>query len=251
MTYVKICGIREPRHAVIAADAGADMIGVILAESRRQVTPEEARSIVEALPGRPATTSLSGASFDPPPDDVPGWFAYSSRLFEADLAARRPLVAGVFVSAAAWIVNELADQIGLDVSQQSGDDPWHYCLEISRPTIKAVHVREGDDAASVMGRMEPGMADLVLLDSRAGDRLGGTGQTFDWSIAAEISRQMPIILAGGLTPDNVGEAVRVVRPFAVDVSSGVETDGVKDPDKIRAFIQAVRTADSEVAAHAG
>lgn len=251
MTYVKICGIREPAHALVAAEAGADLIGVILAESRRKVTPEEARAIVEALPVRPAAASLANASFDPPPDDVAGWFTYSARLFEAELAARRPLVAGVFVAAAAWIVNEIVDQVGLDVSQQSGDDPWHYCLEINRPTIKAVHVRGGDTAGSVIDRMEAGMADLVLLDSRAGDRLGGTGQTFDWSIAAEVARQMPIILAGGLTPDNVADAIRQVRPFAVDVSSGVETDGVKDPGKIRDFIRAVRMADSEVAAHAG
>jgi phosphoribosylanthranilate isomerase len=151
---------------------------------------------------------------------------------------------GVFVSAAAWIVNELAAEIGLDVAQHSGDDSWHYCLEVNHPTIKAVHVLDGDTPDTVIAKTQAGMADMVLLDSRAGDRFGGTGRAFDWSVARAVAERLPVILAGGLTPDNVFDAVRMVRPFAVDVSSGVETDGAKDPARIRAFIEAVRAADA-------
>src|SRR5206468_6296194 len=124
--------------------------------------------------------------------------------------------------------NEFIAEVGLDVAQASGDDPWHYCLEVQRPTLKAVQVRDGEMPEMVIGRLLPGMADMVMLDSRAGDRFGGSGQTIDWQVAAGVSRRLPVFLAGGLTPENVGEAVKTVRPFAVDVSSGVETDGVKD-----------------------
>ena len=245
MTYVKICGIQDPAHAVAAAAAGADFIGMILvAEARRRVTPEQAKVIVDAVRRETHPVSFASASFEPPPDDVEGWFRYSASQLAAQIEARRPLFAGVFVAAAAWIVNEFVEEIGLDVAQHSDGDNWHYCLEVNRPTIKAVHVLDNDTPDTVIGRMEAGMADLVLLDSRAGDRMGGTGATFDWSIARGIAQRMPVVLAGGLTPENVGEAIRTVRPFAVDVSSGVETAGVKDPHKIRAFIEAVRAADA-------
>ncbi len=245
MTYVKICGIQTPEHALVAAEAGADLIGVILtAESRRRVTPEVAKEIVAAVPRVEDGLSLESGSLAPPPEDVEGWFRYCARQFEATLRARRPLMVGVFVSAAAWIMNEFIEEIGLDVAQESSDGRWHYCLEVQRPTLKAVHVLADDTAEAVIGRMEAGMADMVLLDSRAGDRIGGTGQAFDWEVGRRVAERIPVFLAGGLTPQNVREAVRMVRPFAVDVSSGVETDGAKDPTKIRAFIEAVREGDA-------
>lgn len=249
MTYVKICGVRTPEHAVAAAEAGADFIGMIMVrESRRHVPPEVAREIVAAVPRREAPLSFAGAGLAPPPDDVEGWFRHGARQVETLLAARRPLMVGVFVSAAAWIVNEFIAETGIDVAQASGDDPWHYCLEVQRPTLKAVHVLPTDTPESLMARLEPGMADMVLLDSRAGDRFGGTGQAFDWSVGAAVASRIPVVLAGGLTPDNVADAIRTVRPWAVDVSSGVETDGVKDVAKIRDFIAAVHATDAELAA---
>jgi phosphoribosylanthranilate isomerase len=99
-------------------------------------------------------------------------------------------------------------------------------------------------AVEVLARVEAGTASLVLLDTAVAGRLGGTGQRFDWGVGRRVAEALPILLAGGLTPANVGEAIRQVRPWGVDVSSGVETDGVKDPEKIRAFVAAVREGDA-------
>jgi phosphoribosylanthranilate isomerase len=108
--------------------------------------------------------------------------------------------------------------------------------------IKALHVRADDTASTALRRVEAGSAMAVMLDKADDAAFGGTGQTLDWRVAGEIAASMPVWLAGGLSPENVAEAVRTVRPWCVDVSSGLETDGVKDAAKIRAFLAAVRGA---------
>jgi phosphoribosylanthranilate isomerase len=130
--------------------------------------------------------------------------------------------------------------VGLDLVQLSGDESWDLCEKLSRPVLKAVKVRDGTSAEEIIAALRPGA--VPLLDTHVEGALGGTGRLFDWSVAAEVAQRFPIVLAGGLTPENVGEAVRRVRPWAVDVSSGVETEGVKDAEKICAFIAAVREA---------
>ena len=222
MTFVKICGLREPAHALAAAEAGADFVGLVFAESRRRVTTDQARAIVRALGGPPLAAG-GGA------DDV-----------EALLRRKRPLVVGVFADADAETVNRTAEAVGLDLVQLSGDEPWDICDKLSRPVLKAVKVKDGTSAGEIIAGLRAGA--IPLLDTHAEAALGGTGRPFDWSLAAEVARRFPIVLAGGLTPENVGEAVRRVRPWGVDVSSGVETDGVKDVEKMRAFIAAVREA---------
>jgi phosphoribosylanthranilate isomerase len=240
MTLVKICGMREPRHAVAAADAGADFIGVIFAPSRRRVTVEQAQAIARALGSGQATVEVP-----PPaaPDDA-RWFRHWGRSIETLLGRKRPLLVGVFADAELKTINSVAESCGLDLVQLSGHEAWGMCLEIGRPVIKAVRVSATASARSILGTMRPGTAALCLLDSDVEGVLGGSGQTFDWRVARGVAARRPIILAGGLTPENVGEAVRQVRPWAVDVSSGVETDGVKDVAKIRAFIAAAREARS-------
>jgi phosphoribosylanthranilate isomerase len=104
-------------------------------------------------------------------------------------------------------------------------------------------VREGESAAQLMLHYHGGA--VLILDPYVEGTYGGTGRTLDWAVAGEVARQTPVVLAGGLTPENVGDAIRAVHPWAVDVSSGVETDGVKDPDRIRAFIAAAHAADTE------
>ena len=133
--------------------------------------------------------------------------------------------------------------------QLSGDEPWDMCDEALAAGPEGGegegrHVGRGDHRSPAAGRHP-------LLDTHAEGALGGTGRPFDWAVAAEVARRFPIVLAGGLTPENVGEAVRRVRPWAVDVSSGVETDGVKDVAKICAFIAALprRRAQSRHASH--
>jgi phosphoribosylanthranilate isomerase len=221
MTLIKICGIREPAHALAAAEAGADFVGLVFAESRRRVSVEQARTIVRAL-GEPLTAR-------------PG---RGAERIEGLLRQKRPLVVGVFADADADTINRTAEAVGLDLVQLSGDEPWDICHKLSRPVVKAVKVKDGTSAAEIIASLRPGA--IVLLDTHAEGALGGTGRPFDWSVAAEVARRFPIVLAGGLTPENVAGAVRRVRPWAVDVSTGVETDGVKDVEKMRAFIAAVR-----------
>lgn len=222
MTLVKICGIGESGHALAAAEAGADFIGLVFAESRRRVSIEQARAIARAL-GEPLAAARGGVE-----------------RIEAPLWQKRPLVVGVFANADAETINRTAEAVGLDLVQLSGNEPWDICDKLSRPALKAVKVKDGTSADEIIAALRPGA--IPLLDTHAEGALGGTGRPFDWSVAAAVARRFPIVLAGGLTPENVGEAVRRVRPWAVDVSTGVETGGVKDVEKIRAFIAAVREA---------
>ncbi|MGQ9572881.1 MAG: phosphoribosylanthranilate isomerase [Dehalococcoidia bacterium] len=240
MTLVKICGIREPRHAVAAADAGADFVGVIFAPSPRRVTAEEAQAIARALGSTQATVEA------PPADTLADarWFRQCARSIEALLGRKRPLLVGVFADAEPATINVIAESCGLDLVQLSGHEAWQVCLEITRPVIKAVRVGASASTRSILATMRAGTAALCLLDSEVKGMLGGSGQTFDWQVARGVAARRPVILAGGLTPENVGEAVRLVRPWAVDVSSGVETHGLKDTAKIRAFIAAAKEQGS-------
>lgn len=246
MTFVKICGNRTPADVIAAAEAGADFVGMVFAESRRKVDTQEAYDMVRAL-GRP----LAEHEFlTPPPaqphvrEEVGEWFRHGSRVLEAYLEVKRPLTVGVFADQSFEEINEIVEECGIDLVQLSGDEPWDDCLMIARQTIQVVHVSPLDSPSDPMALVEPGFAIALMLDSAHGPYRGGSGQTFDWEVARQISSRMPMLLAGGLTPDNVAEAVRTVRPWAVDVSSGTETDGKKDYDRVRAFIAAVREADA-------
>lgn len=212
MTLVKICGISTVEAALAVAEAGADYLGMIFAESRRQVTPEQAKRISDAVHGL---------------ESPPG-------------------VAGVFVNRPAAEVNSLATECGLDLIQLSGDESPEYCRTIEKPVVKVIHIAEDDLPEDILRKMGSytGVAGIFfLLDTRSDTAYGGTGRTFDWDIARSVAEQAPVIVAGGLNPENVGSLVRDVRPAGVDVSGGVETNGIKDIGKIRAFLGAVRTED--------
>ena len=210
MTRVKICGIRSEEHALAAAAAGADFIGLVFAPSPRRVSPARAQQVIAAFKQNKAPAA----------------------------------VVGVFVNSPAATVNHIAETCGLDWVQLSGDESWWFCREMARPVIKVV--RPGTlivEEIAVNARILNGREHLLLVDAAAPGHYGGTGLTFDWNLAVPIARQFRVILAGGLTPDNVADAVKTVRPWGVDVSSGVETRGVKDMAKIEKFIKAVREAD--------
>lgn len=205
MTRVKICGITRIEDGLAAATAGADAIGLVFwPGSPRFVTLEQARAVVGALP--PFVTVV-GVFVDPEPAEV-----------EAAIAAAR-----------------------LDLLQFHGDEPPQFCQRFSRPYLKAVRVREGVDLLQYASRCQ--QARGLLLDAFVAGTVGGTGVGFDWSlIPKELS--LPVILSGGLTVGNVGQAIERVRPWGVDVSSGVEADkGIKDLRKIAGFMQEVRSAD--------
>lgn len=218
MTFIKICGIKNEEHALAAAAAGADFIGLVFAPSRRQVSPAQAQRIVAAV-----KTAKSTAA-----------------------------VAGVFVDAPAGEVDRIADMCQLDWVQASGAETWEYCRELSRPVIKVARMvgmaspeQKGEDLA-YGDRFLRGKKHIFLLDAAGPDGYGGSGTTFDWSLAIPIAGRFSIIVAGGLTPENVAEAIRTIRPWGVDVSSGVETGGVKDIKKIEKFVKVVREADNRV-----
>ena len=130
----------------------------------------------------------------------------------------------------------------MDLIQLSGGEPWSACLLANRQVIKVLHLRNDEQADASLSRVQTGSAMAVLLDRAEDGAFGGTGKTLDWGLVAEIAAAMPVWLAGGLTPENVTPAVKAVGPWCVDVSSGVETDGVKDVAKIRAFIAAAKGA---------
>ena len=202
MVRIKICGITRIEDALVAAQAGADAIGLVFhAASPRAVEAAQAAAIVRALP--PFVTSV-----------------------------------GLFVDASEERINEVLSSVPLDLLQFHGDEPDDFCQRFGRPYLKAVRVRPGDDVNALAARW-PGAAG-ILLDSYKPGVPGGTGETFDWNmIPAE--RDWPLVLAGGLNADNVRQAVETTAPWAVDVSGGVEASrGIKDGAKINAFIQEVK-----------
>ncbi len=246
MTYVKICGNRTPDDVLAAAEAGADFVGMIFADSRRRVDVDEAQAMVRALGGPLSQQEI----FAPPPSLVHGreelepWFHHGASVLTAYLGMKRPLTVGVFADQPIEEVNELAEEAGVDLVQLSGDETWEDCLSVAKQVIQVLHVGPVDTPADPLVDVRPGFAVALMLDSAHGQYRGGSGQVFDWEVAARMAARLPIFLAGGLTPENVADAVKRVRPWTVDVSSGTETNGRKDHVKVRAFVQAVRAADA-------
>ncbi|WP_434987502.1 phosphoribosylanthranilate isomerase [Pseudomonas protegens] len=201
----KICGITRIEDALAAVAAGADAIGLVFyAKSPRAVNVQQARAIIAALP--PFVTSV-----------------------------------GLFVNASRCELGEILDAVPLDLLQFHGDESAADCEGYHRPYIKALRVKAGDDIAAAC--LAYPRASGILLDTYVEGVPGGTGEAFDWSLVPQ-GLSKPIILAGGLTPDNVAAAIARVRPYAVDVSGGVEQGkGIKDPAKIQAFMQAVRRSN--------
>jgi phosphoribosylanthranilate isomerase len=217
LVKIKICGLTETQHALAAAAAGADFLGLVFAPSRRMVSPQKACEIVEAI-----------HHLNP-----------------------RPSIVGVFVNAPVAEANRIADTCRLDWVQLSGGESREYCQEINRPIIKVIHILPDTEIKPVAieieegYRMRPEGELIYLLDTKFEDSYGGTGKVFDWRLAREISTRHNIMIAGGLAPSNVRRLIEKVSPWGVDVSSGVETDGKKDVLKIRAFIDSVRQSEKE------
>lgn len=243
MTRVKICGVRDPETALVASKAGADFVGMIFAESKRRVTPQQCYDVVEAL--HQLRSGDSVAHFDGPArGDVPGrsWFAAWNEAIDDSLTRWRPLIVGVFAGQSSAEVADIAATAKLDIVQLSGGEGREFIDQLSTPAMQVVHVGEDTTADDVVDSLAVGSAKALMLDTASAAAKGGTGQTFDWTVAAEVGVQRPLMLAGGLRPENVAEAVAAADPWAVDVSSGVETDGAKDHEKIDAFIRAAKGA---------
>lgn len=204
MVRVKICGITRVEDALACARLGADAIGLVFyAPSPRHVSVAQARAIMVALP--PFITTV-----------------------------------GLFVDARPAEVQAVLSQLPLDMLQFHGDETPEYCRAFGRPYLKALRVKPGSDLVQYASAFAE--AKGLLLDAHVEGIAGGTGQAFDWSLIP-VHLPLPVVLSGGLSPANVSEAIRHVRPAAVDVSSGVEAaKGIKDADKIAAFMQGVRNA---------
>ena len=216
MTRVKICGIKDKTHALAAVEAGADFIGLVFAPSQRQLSPTKACEIASAIRKSSDATK----------------------------------VVGVFVNTPSSQVNKLADFCALDWVQLSGDESWEYCREVVRPIIKAIRIgRQSSEELyaelSDGDKLLPPQRFIALLDSQVEGKYGGTGESFNWDLAQQVAKRFPVIIAGGLNPRNVARLIKRVAPWGVDVSSGVETERVKDMAKIKAFIEAVRKADEK------
>ncbi|MBI2917506.1 MAG: phosphoribosylanthranilate isomerase [Chloroflexi bacterium] len=216
---VKVCGLSLPEQALVAAEAGADFVGVVFAPSRRRVTLDMAQEVARALEM---------------------WYR---------MGVPRPALVGVFADAPVAEVNAAARACPLEWVQLNGDEPVEYCLQVEAPVIKALRLPPGTDVSAALARILPyrealaPQGGLLLVESAVPGQYGGTGQAMDWTLAGQLARQVPFLLAGGLTPGNVGEAIERVRPWGVDVSSGVETNATKDLSKIKSFIKRARATE--------
>ena len=200
---VKICGLRTQKHLNAAIDAGADMLGFVFYEpSHRYIEPPQVAALLQSSP-------------------------------EQSL----PDLVGVFVNKDADFINDVAEEVGLHFVQLHGHESPEFCQRIKRPVLKALHLHTREDKGMIKAYRET--AWRILLDTPT-PAWGGTGVTHDWSLARSVAQEIPIMLAGGLTPENAIEAISQVRPWGVDVSSGVETNKHKDVTKIRTFIENVR-----------
>lgn len=225
MTIVKICGVRRLSDARAAAEAGADIVGFTFwPGTRRYITPEDAAAVIAALRA----------------ENGP-----------------RPLVSGLFVNADPATIAATVTRCGLDLVQLSGDETAEDVERLDTPLLMAVRALPGEDVDALRERLHAlrhaarslppgplGRPLMPLLDAHVPGRYGGTGQTGDWPLAATLATEERIMLAGGLKPENIADAVREVQPWGVDVASGVEVagqSGIKDPERIRAFIEAART----------
>lgn len=214
MTRVKVCGITRLGDARLAADTGAWAIGLIFhPESPRACDPAAAEEIGNAL-------------------------------------KRRVEVVGVFVNSPLDEIAALADRCSLTMLQLHGDEGPSYCREAARRTgCKVMKAHQVKDAAAVRTLESFREVDFHLMDTPAHDIRGGTGRTFDWELASHHRSQIPVVLSGGINPDNVRDAIEAVRPFAVDSASGTEASpGVKDPDRVEALLRTVRETDRAAAA---
>ena len=229
---VKICGLGEPEHARVAIDAGADLLGMIFADAPRRVSLAQARAIRAVVGPRTELFEAAPAAFG-----------------AAIVGAGRPLLVGVFARQTADEINRIVTEVDLDLVQLSGGEHPALVGRITRPVIRVIHVGPEARAETVLADAARPPLSFTTLDAESMQG-GGLGRSFDWSLAAAVARGRPIILAGGLRPDNVARAILQVRPWGVDVSSGVETEGVKEPEKIRAFLAAAKAA-ARAAAEAG
>ncbi|MBM3940157.1 MAG: phosphoribosylanthranilate isomerase [SAR202 cluster bacterium] len=224
MTRVKVCGFTDSESMITAAKAGADAIGLVLIPGlKRSVSvPQLQRMLADlraALGGQPL-----------------------------------PQIVGMVGDQPVEFVNEAVATLDLDAVQLCGSEGMGYAAQVKAPIIYKVIGVDGDVPASallpklMLLLQRHTMADhRPILDTKVAGAFGGTGKSFDWKVAAGLGASYSFSLAGGLTPDNVGDAIRTVRPWGVDTSSGIETNGVKDPAKIRAFIAAAREADRALA----
>ena len=222
-TKAKICGLRDLGLLRAAAECGADLVGVVFVPGvRRRVPVEQAQEMLDT--------------------------------FRRERPNERPEVVGLFADQPTEEVNRVALACELDRVQLCGQEPVDYCRQISLPVTKVVHVHADREVAQETARVlreVEAYAEArasVTLDRHASTTPGGAGRAFDWAVATEVARRFPILLAGGLTPNNVAQAIHRVHPWGVDVSSGVERDGMKDRAKIAAFLESVRHADSSVPA---
>jgi phosphoribosylanthranilate isomerase len=206
MTKVKICGVQQLEAAMWAVEAGADAVGFVFADSKRRVTLEKAAAISDSLP------------------------AGILRI-------------GVFVNATKEELQNAVEKVNLDYVQLHGDESPAFCSSLTVPYIKAVSINEKKD----LDILPEYGGDMVLVDSGKGPHRGGNGTSFDWDyLKDDQSRSQKLILAGGLKKENVREAIHKVRPYMVDVSSGVESDGFKDKEKIEEFINEVRAIKTDI-----
>ncbi|MDF2035936.1 phosphoribosylanthranilate isomerase [Cytobacillus oceanisediminis] len=202
---VKICGIRDISTALSAIESGADALGFVFAESKRKINPVAAGEIIRELP-------------------------------------REVLKVGVFVNETKETIEEIASVSGINVIQLHGDETPEFCSSFSFPVIKALSISSPDD----LSQLDEYSCEYVLLDSPKGKYRGGNGVSFDWSILNKNPKQnKKMILAGGLNPENVGEGIKAANPYMVDVSSGVETEGKKDLEKIKRFIDNAKLVERE------
>ncbi len=221
MTQIKICGLKNTDDALVAIDSGADFVGFVFVEGvRRQITPKQADAIITNI--RKLRTK------------------YLTKIV------------GLFANQPITYVNDVVKSCDLDLVQLCGREEMPYWSSVDVKVIKQIKIMKDQDPSLEELKAQKQVSEIAnngqyaVLDSLKQGHLGGTGESFNWEIARKLSAKYDFFLAGGLSTDNVEKAIATANPWGLDVSSGVETDGAKDKDKIISFIQQVRLIDSSL-----
>ena len=237
---IKICGIKDVLTAEFCKESDIDFVGLVFTKSSRKISVQTATKIVDSLGPPLKTFKMDDTLSKNSTMNTNEWFVESHKVLDSYLDVKRPLTVGVFANESIEEINNIVEETGIDLVQLSGKYDIEDTQAINCQTLYSLGINDYSNSELLKSQIRSGFALSLIFDSLSPDSLGGTGSVFNWDIIQDISIQIPFFLAGGLNVDNVELAMESCKPWGLDISSGVERNGVKDLDLIEQFVSRVR-----------
>ncbi|MBI51901.1 MAG: hypothetical protein CL779_01610 [Chloroflexi bacterium] len=237
---IKICGIKDVATAEFCKGTDVDFVGLVFTKSSRKISVQTAAKIVDSLGSPLKNFKFNDTLPKHPIMNTNEWFVESHKVLDFYLNIKKPLTVGVFANESIEEINNIVEVTGIDLVQLAGEYDIEDSQAINCQTLYSLGINDYSSPELLKDQIRSGFALSLIFDSLSSDSLGGTGKVFNWDILQDISIQIPFLLAGGLNIDNVELAMKICRPWGLDVSSGVESNGVKDLNLIEEFVNRVR-----------